>query len=70
MRKEVFRRRIAAMHLAPVVRRQQLLWQMAIVLTSVILIAGRYGNWRVAGICWGIFAVLFIYALYYLRRLQ
>lgn len=70
MRKEVFRSRIAAMHLAPVVRRQQLLWMMAIVLTGVIVIAGRYGNWRVAGICWGIFAVLFIYALNHLGRLK
>jgi hypothetical protein len=70
MSKEVLRSRIAAMHLAPVVRRQQLLWLMAIVLTGVILIAGRYGNWRVAGICWGILAVLFIYALNHLRRLK
>ena len=70
MSRQVLRGRIAAMHLAPVVRRQQLLWLMTIVLTSVMLIAGRYGNWRVAGICWGILAVLFIYALDYLRRLR
>jgi hypothetical protein len=70
MRREVLRGRIAAMHLAPVVRRQQLLWLMTVVLTSVMFVAGRYGNWRVAGICWGILAVLFIYALAYLRRLR
>ena len=70
MSRQVLRGRIAAMHLAPVVRRQQLLWLMTIVLTSVMLIAGRYGNWRVAGACWGILAVLFIYALNHLRRLR
>jgi hypothetical protein len=70
IRREVLRRRIAAMHLAPMVRRQQLLWLMAIVLTSTMFIAGRYGHWRLAGICWGVLALLFAYALNYLRRLR
>jgi hypothetical protein len=70
MSREVLRSRIAAMHLAPVIRRQRLLWLTTMVLTSVMLIAGRYGNGRVAGICLGILTVLFIYALNHLRRLR
>jgi hypothetical protein len=66
----VTRKRIAALHLASVIRRVIALWVAAIVIAAVMLIAARFGNWQVAGGCWLLLAVLSAYAVRFLARLR
>ena len=62
--------RRAAMHVAPVVRRLKLMWIATFAVAAAMFLGEAYGARRVVGICWLLFAGLFIYALNFLSRLR
>jgi hypothetical protein len=58
------------MYLRPAVRRLTVSWIAVVVIVATMTVGMAYNARQVVGACWLAVAVLFVYALFVLRRLR